>query len=287
MQPKTGPTESAAEYVEDRIEGRAADGSSDCRSHSSSNWLDTLYPIWQWLVLVPVVVLATVLAALVVIVMSLLGYRRAANTRVAASWARLIAWLTPMRVELEGSERLDPEQSYVVVANHRSQYDIPLIYGFCGLDLRWVMKSEIGRVPFVAQGCRAIGHIFINRGRPDQARAAINEAVACLPVGTGVLFFAEGTRSRSGELMAFRKGAFRAAVDRNLPILPMTVSGTRSILPPGSLRVRPGRGRLVIHEPIWPQALPHDDAVSDLCLRTRRTIAAELETRPARPDGAG
>ena len=286
MQAKTGPADDADDCVGDRAEHRAADSCSAGRKPGSGDLPGALYPIWQWLVLVPVVVLATIVAAPIVIVMSLLGYKRAANLRVAASWARLIAWLTPMDVEVEGSGRLDPAQRYIVVANHRSQYDIPLIYGFCGLDLRWVMKAEIGRIPFVAQGCRAIGHIFIDRGRPDQARAAINAAVARLPEGTGVLFFAEGTRSRSGELMPFRKGAFRVAVDRNLPILPMTVTGTRSILPPGSLRVRPGRGRLVIHEPIWPRALPTDEAISDLCLRTRATIAAELENSPARPDGA-
>ncbi|MDT8449233.1 MAG: lysophospholipid acyltransferase family protein [Wenzhouxiangellaceae bacterium] len=237
----------------------------------------TLYPLWQWAVLVPVMVLATIVAALLAVLLSAFGFKRAANIHVAARWARLIAYLTPMRVEIEGRENIEPGQSYVVVANHRSQYDIPLIYGFCGLDLRWVIKAEIGRLPFVAQGCRAIGHIFIDRGNPDQARAAINDAVAKLPPGTSVLFFAEGTRSRNGELLPFRKGAFRVAADRGLPVLPMTVTGTRAILPPGSLRIRPGRGRLVIHPPIRPQPGAADQVVGELCARTRSAIAAELE----------
>ena len=244
-----------------------------------------LYAFWQWLVLVPAAVLVTVIAAPIAILISLAGHPSVANLQVAARWARIIARLTPMPVEIEGLEQLEPGRSYVVVANHLSQYDIPLIYGFCGLDLRWVMKSEIGAIPFVAQGCRAIGHIFIDRGNPEQARAAINEAVGRLPPGTGVLFFAEGTRSRSGALMPFRKGAFRVAADRGLAVVPMTVIGTREILPPGSLRIRPGRARLIVGRPIEPGSGPVDEVVHDLCLRTRETIARTLELENPSPNG--
>ena len=254
---------------------------------ASAHWLMPLYPLWQWLVLVPVTAVVTVLTALGSVALCAFGLQRRANVEVAARWARFIAYLTPMRVQIEGAENIAPNQSYVVVSNHQSQYDIPLIYGFCGLDLRWVMKAEIGKLPFIAQGCRAIGHIFIDRGNPDQARAVINSAVAKLPRGTGVLFFPEGTRSRTGELIKFRKGAFRVAVDRKLPVLPMTVVGTRSLLPPGSLRIRPGRVRLIIHPPIRPGDEPVDDAVNELCRRTRRVIAAPLEIRRSAAGGAG
>jgi len=239
-------------------------------------WWDPLYLIWQWLVLVPMMIIVTIIAALLAIALSLAGHPSKANLWVAARWARIIAWLTPMKIEVEGMDNVDPEQSYVVVANHLSQYDIPLIYGFCGLDLRWVIKAEVGKIPFVAQGCRAIGHIFIDRGNPEKARNAINEAVAGLPAGTGVLFFAEGTRSRSGELMSFRKGAFRVAVDRRLPVLPMTVIGTRDLLPPGSMRIRPGHARLVIGKPILPPAGATDEAVQQLSRTTRGAIASTL-----------
>jgi len=240
------------------------------------HWLLVLYPLWQWLVLIPIAALITIAAALAAVLMSAFGLQRQANLGVAARWARVIAYLTPMRVEIEGAEHIDPNQSYVVVANHQSQYDIPLIYGFCGLDLRWVMKAEIGKLPFIAQGCRAIGHIFIDRGNPEQARASINTAVARLPPGTGVLFFPEGTRSRSGELINFRKGAFRVAVDRRLPVLPMTVVGTRELLEPGSLRIRPGCARLVVHPPIRPGGGSVDEAVAELSRRTRSVIAEPL-----------
>lgn len=252
------------------------------RIGAASHPLSGLYPLWQWLVLIPAASLFTVFATPVAIVACALGYKRWANMAIAARWARLIAWLTPMRVIVEGAEHVDPGRSYVLVANHVSQYDIPLIYGFSGLDLRWVMKAEIGKLPFIAQGCRALGHIFIDRRNPEQARASINTAVAELPAGTGVLFFPEGTRSRDGRLMKFRKGAFRVAAHRGLPVLPVTVVGTRELLPPGSIRIRPGTVRLILHPPIQPGSGPVDEVVSELCERTRSTIA-----RPLRDADAG
>ena len=245
----------------------------------------SLYPLWQWLVMVPVVAVATVLGAIVTIAIAVLVSPRLANLYVAVPWCRMVAGLTPVRPEILGRENADPNRSYVVVANHQSQYDIPVIYGFCGLDLRWVIKAELGRVPFIAQGCRAIGHIFIDRSDPEQARTAINEAVSRLPKGTGILFFAEGTRSRSGELLPFKKGAFRVAIDHQLPILPISVSGTRDIMPSDSLRIRPGRVRMVLHPPIDTTGLDPGD-LDRLRKRVRAVIAAALEPSGATADCA-
>lgn len=239
----------------------------------SPAWLP-LYPLWQWLVFMPVAVLLTVIGGLLAIPVALFS-ARAANLYVAVSWCRILARLTPARVEIEGMENVDPDQSYVVVANHQSQFDIPVIYGYCGLDLRWVMKAELNKIPFVAAGCRAIGHIFIDRADPEQARDAINRAVSRLQPGTGILFFAEGTRSRSGKLLPFKKGAFRVAVDQQLPILPMTVSGTRDVLPAGSLRLRPGTVRLRIHPPVSVTGLRTGD-IDAVRVQVRDRIASAL-----------
>lgn len=239
----------------------------------SPAWLP-LYPIWQWVVFMPLAVLLTVLGGLLAIPVALVS-PRAANLFVAVSWSRILARMTPARVEIEGMEHVDRNQSYVVVANHQSQFDIPVIYGYCGLDLRWVMKAELNRIPFVAAGCRAIGHIFIDRSDPEQARDAINRALARLQPGTGILFFAEGTRSRSGQLLPFKKGAFRVAIDQQLPILPMTVTGTREVLPAGTLRLRPGTVGLRIHPPVPVAGLGTED-IDALRARVRDQIASAL-----------
>ena len=235
-----------------------------------------LYPLWQWLVFVPVAVVVTVLAALLAMPMALLVSPRAANLQLAVRWCRFLAFLAPVKVEIEGLEHADAGQSFVVVANHQSQFDIPVIYGFCGLDLRWVMKAELGWIPFVSQACPAIGHIQVNRRDPEQARRAINKAVARLEPGTGILFFAEGTRSRSGEILEFKKGAFRVAIDQQMPILPMTVVGSRDVMPADSIRIRPGTVKLIIHPPVHTAGMDIDD-LSPLRDQVRETIGRGLE----------
>ncbi len=223
-----------------------------------SIWL-RLYPLWLWLVCIPLAVLVTLVSALLAVPLALLVSPRVANIRVAATWGRVLTWLVPVKVEIEGLEQIDPQHSYVVVANHQSQMDIPVVYGYSGLDLRWVAKAEVGRIPFVAAGCRAIGHVFIDRSNPEQARTAINRAVERLKPGTGLMFFPEGTRSRSGDLLPFKKGAFRVAIDQQMPVLPLTVIGSRDILPADSLHLRPGRVRLRVHEPISTEGMTTAD----------------------------
>jgi 1-acyl-sn-glycerol-3-phosphate acyltransferase len=241
---------------------------------SSPIWL-RLYPLWMWLVYVPATALVTFLGALIAVPLAILVSPRLANLYVAVTWGRILTRLVPVKVEIEGLERLDPGLSYVVVANHQSQIDIPIVYGYSGLDLRWVAKAEVGRIPFVAAGCRAIGHIFIDRSNPDQARQAINRAVERLEPGTGLMFFPEGTRSRSGQLLPFKKGAFRVAVDQRLPVLPVSVIGTREILPPDTLRLRPGRVRIRFHDPI-PTGDMTVEQVGELRRRVHGIIASDL-----------
>lgn len=231
--------------------------------------------LWQWLIFFPAFIVLTVLGGLFAIPAAHLGYRRWANRQVAARWARGVARCALARVQVEGREHVDPERSYVVVANHQSQFDIPLVYGWSGLDLRWVMKAELRKLPIIGAGCRALGHIIIDRGDPDAAHAAINDTLSSIPEGTGILFFPEGTRSRGDHMLPFKKGAFRAAVDRQLPILPMTVIGTRAVLPPGTARVHPGLVRLVIHPPVVTAGMGVED-VAALRNHCRQIIAKEL-----------
>jgi len=238
-----------------------------------------LYPLWQWLVYVPLAVVITVISATLAVPLALLVSPRLANLYIAATWGRLLTLLVPVRVEIEGWEHVDAVQSYVVVANHQSQFDVPVVYGYCGLDLRWVAKSEVGKIPFVSAGCRAIGHVFIDRSDADQARTAINRALSRLRTGTGLMFFAEGTRSRSGRLQSFKKGAFRVAIDQQLPILPVSISGTRDILSPGSVRIRPGRARIVFHPPIATDGMTLAQ-LEGLRQQTREAVARGLQRHP-------
>jgi 1-acyl-sn-glycerol-3-phosphate acyltransferase len=160
----------------------------------------------------------------------------------------------------------------VVVSNHQSQYDILLIYGWLKLDLKWVMKKELRKIPGIGIGCEKAGHIFIDRQDPMQARKAIKDALDRMTRGVGILFFPEGTRSRDGRLLSFKKGAFRLAIDQELPLLPVTLVGTRNVLPARSLSLFPGRIKMVIH----PEIDSKGKSVEQLIDETRAAITSGM-----------
>jgi len=130
-------------------------------------------------------------------------------------------------------------------------------------------------MPGLGIGCEKAGHIFVERDKPEQARQAIREALERVGDGVGILFFAEGTRSMDGRLKTFKKGAFRTAVSQNLPILPITLLGTREIQAPKSMMIFPGRVRMVIHPPMEVTGNRKED-VLELMQHTRKVINSAL-----------
>jgi len=231
-----------------------------------------LYQVYAWLIFLPIVILLTFLFSTLTIIFASLVNPEWASRVFAATWGKVLATLTPVRVTVEGAENAHQGQSYVVVINHQSQYDILVVYGWLKLDLKWVIKKELRKMPGIGLGCEKAGHIFVDRRDPKQARRAIGEALSRLNHGVGILFFPEGTRSLDGRLLPFKKGAFRLAKDQGLPILPVTLVGTRDILPARSLTPFPGSVRMVIHPAIHPEGKEVDQVLEE----TREAIASAL-----------
>lgn len=238
-------------------------------------WWWWLYQPYKWLVVGPVVALSTLLfSAVAVLLAPLLSPRRAAWFS-AVPWARTIAAVTPIRVDVEGRSSIEPGRSYVVISNHQSLYDIVLVYGWLGLDVRWVMKRELRKVPGLGLASERLGHIFVDRTSRVAASHTLEAARQRIADGASVLFFPEGTRSLDGTLGAFKRGAFRMARDLGVPILPVTIVGTREVLPPASRDLRPGRVRLIIHPPIETTDRA-GDGLGELMEEARARIAAAL-----------
>ena len=235
-----------------------------------------LYRVYSWLVFIPLGLLLTLLTGWLTMLVSMIWSPKIANRYIAANWGRLLCWLTPVLVTVEGTENVDPARTYVVVCNHQSQYDIFLVYGWLKLDLKWVLKAELRKVPGVGIGCEKAGHIFVERGNPEQTRMAISNALERVGDGVGILFFAEGTRSQDGQLKPFKKGAFRVAASQGLPILPITLIGTRAIQKPKSMMIRPGKVRMVIHPAIEVAGGDEAGDVRELMTQTRVAIASAL-----------
>jgi 1-acyl-sn-glycerol-3-phosphate acyltransferase len=236
------------------------------------------YQLWKWLVVGPVAVAVTLVGSAAILVLRPFVDPSTLSRVIAGNWARIVAGITPMPVRVEGRENIDPTTSYVIVSNHQSQFDILVLYGWMGVDFRWVMKKELRSVFGLGAACEAMGHIYIDRSDHQSAINSINAAKAKITNGTSVIFFPEGTRSDDGRLRRFKKGAFRFAIDTQLPVLPVTVDGTCEVLPARRHDLRPGRVRLVIHEPVPTAGLETCD-LPGLAEQVRRTIGRALPGR--------
>ena len=230
-----------------------------------------LYQPYKFFIVGPVLALSTAINGTLAMILLIFLKPRLVAKLCGVSWARINSFITPMRVMVSGREHVNEKQSYVIVSNHLSHYDIFVLYGWIGIDFKWVMKASLIKIPFLGPACDKLEHIFIDRSNTQAALKSINEAKKRIVNGTSVLFFPEGTRNSSGKMLPFKKGAFKMAMDLNLPILPVTIVGTEKILPKGTINLLPGEVEMKIHQPISVQGV--DDAgLETLMQKTREVI---------------
>lgn len=193
--------------------------------------------------------------------------------RFARIWSRWILASLGIPVDVGGRERLDPEATYLFMSNHESTaFDIFALFVATEHPLRMVAKRALFFIPIFGWSLWMCGFIPINRRNREQAIRSLRRAADRIRSGTSVLVFPEGTRSRTGELLPFKKGGFVLAIEAGAPIVPIVVKGTREIMPPDSLRV--GKGRITVRfgEPVGTAHLRPGDRES-LMARVR----AEME----------
>jgi 1-acyl-sn-glycerol-3-phosphate acyltransferase len=241
----------------------------------NNKFLFNLYQIYKYIIFFPF--LAISICVLIVFIFIFFYIASERFVQIAGiGWTRFNSFITPMFVTVIGKNNINKNQSYVIVANHQSLYDIFALYGWLPVDFRWVMKIELRHVPVLGYYCYKAGHIYIDRSDHQKAVDSINAAKRKIKDGTCIVFFPEGTRSMTGDLIEFKKGAFKFALDINLPILPVTIVGTRNILPAGTIALFPGRARLILHKPIEVGGYTEDN-IKDLMSLVRQSIQKGLD----------
>jgi 1-acyl-sn-glycerol-3-phosphate acyltransferase len=202
--------------------------------------------------------------------------------RVGSLGARLSLWLAGVRVEVSGREKIRAGRAVVFMANHQGNADPPAI--FINLPPVLVMaKQEFFRVPVLGRAMKLRGFVPVDRQHRERAIQAVEEAVSSLKHGNSFLVFPEGTRSPDGRLQRFKKGAFLMAVKSGAPIVPISVSGSRAIMPKGSRTLRPGVIRLFFHDPVEVGKFGIEK-LPELQALVRRTIASALGPDEQPPD---
>jgi len=204
----------------------------------------------------------------------------------ARTWSRLILATTGVRVEVSGLEKLEPGRTYVFVSNHQSIYDIPILFWSLPYQLRIIAKESLGNFPFLGWHLRRTGHMLVDRSRPDRKKI-FGWASRLTADGLSLIVFPEGTRSRDGRVARFKGGSFLLALQAGLPVVPISVIGSRHVMLKGRLATYPGDVKLVVHEPIDTTILADADP-REFAERVRQIIApaAESDTGVAPPDHA-
>lgn len=186
-------------------------------------------------------------------------------------WARKLLRAAGTPVCLVHEERLPRDQPVVLVSNHQSFFDILALLAVMPGSIRFMAKKEMASIPLLGQAMRAAGHIYIDRKNLGAAFEAYESAAAAIRGGITAVVFPEGTRSRTGELLPFKKGPFVLAIAAQVPLIPIYCAGTFTILPKASLRIRPHPITILFGEPIDPVGLTYDSR-EDLMRRTRAVI---------------
>jgi 1-acyl-sn-glycerol-3-phosphate acyltransferase len=202
------------------------------------------------------------------------GFRWA--TRV---WAEGLARGWDMQVHAHGLENIDPRGTYVFMANHLSHVDIVALFVALPINVGFLAKKELRRVPFLGQAMVAGGHVFIDRGRRERAVQALDEAAEQVSAGASIVVFPEGTRGEEERVQAFKKGGFHLARRANVSIVPVGLRGTRSVMARDELVIRPGHVHVHLGAPIAPAGFPDADALSAAV----RAQIGELSAMPLAP----
>jgi 1-acyl-sn-glycerol-3-phosphate acyltransferase len=226
--------------------------------------------------LIPAISLYTIVLGTLSIGSSLFERRGRFAHWCARTWSRLILRTTGVHVEVSGLDRLEQGRTYVFVSNHQSIYDIPILFWSLPYQLRIIAKASLGRFPFLGWHLRRTGHLLVNRARPERA-AIVSWAARLTSDGISPIVFPEGTRSRDGAVARFKRGSFYLAMQTGLPVVPVSVVGSRHVMRKGRLATYPGRVRLVVHDPIDAGEMTGAD-LREFAERVRRVVAPEAES---------
>ncbi len=192
----------------------------------------------------------------------------------ARNWSWLILKTCGVRVREEGLDNV-PHETAIYCVNHQSAMDIPILFVHLPVQFRFLAKRPLFNLPFLGWHLSRSGHIPVDRGQPRKAFRSFDQAAERIRSGVPVVLFPEGTRSRDGELHAFKGGSFYLALEAGVPIVPITLNGTRHVHEPDTLHVRSGQTEMIIHPPISTAGLTSQD-VDALSARVRSCIASRF-----------
>lgn len=232
--------------------------------------------LYQWLVFVPVLVITSIVTAVIVMVGCTVGNHKFWGYYPPKYWSKIICRVALCRIEVRREFDLDPDTSYVFVANHQGAFDIFLTYGYLGQNIKWVQKYGLRKIPFVGKASEIAGHVFVDSSNIRAMTKTITKAKQELAEGVSMVIFPEGARTENGKMGRFKKGAYVIATQMQLSIVPMTLNGPYDVLKIHSKQMHFGKKlEIVIHKPISTEGMSEDD-IPGLISQTHAVIESDL-----------
>lgn len=217
-----------------------------------------LYLAYQILIAFPIMLAATVAAAVICMAGCLF------DNRFWGYWpGKIWGWLftkvflTPVHVH--GREYMKKGQSYVIVANHQSYWDAFVMYGYLGTNFKWLMKAELRKLPLVGWACNMSGHVFVERQSAAKSAVSLRQAESRVSDGISLMVFPEGTRTHDGRMARFKRGAFQIAEELQLPILPVAIDGDYEVMSRHDWHAHRHPVHVTFHEPVYPRTTAETD----------------------------
>jgi 1-acyl-sn-glycerol-3-phosphate acyltransferase len=187
--------------------------------------------------------------------------------------ARFGLRLVGVKLDVRGREEFDHSRTYIYMFNHVSNLDPPVLIPLVPRRTSVLLKKELMNIPILSRAMRMAEFVPVDRSNRDAAIASIGRAVEVLNDGINISIFPEGTRSRDGKLLPFKKGPFHLAIESGVDILPVTIYGTEKMLPKGRSSLRPGTATVVFHRPISPKSFASREELQEA---VRREIESTL-----------
>ncbi len=245
--------------------------------------MEFIKSVWVWISSIIFITLALPVALLLWLVSIPFDNRRLMNNRWMVIQGIVLTKMSPFwKVVVDGREKIDQNQAYVIVPNHQSMLDI-VFFNMLHHRLRWVSKIEVFKIPIVGWEMRMVKYIELVRGNKSSVIQMMEKCVESLQEGISVVIFPEGTRSLTGEIGKFKAGAFQIAVKTDKPLLPVLIDGTGDILPKkgfifGNRRVV----RIRVLDPIFPGSFKTGDP-EELAARVHAQMISAMEQLRSEP----
>lgn len=225
--------------------------------------------------------LATILGAVLALLSAIVDRSGDMVLALARIWSRVMLWAAGASVSVTIEGALERGRPYVFVANHQSTVDIWGLFVALPVNIRFIAKKQLARIPLFGWAMAAGRFIFIDRKNPVAARRSIDLAAERIRAGISVAIFPEGTRSRDGYLGPFKKGGFHLALAAAVPVVPVSIRGAGDVMRPGSVLVRPGQVQITVGKPIETSGLT--DADRNALIERVRAEIERTSGQTARP----